>query len=293
MEYLLLSPLLLLVFAVFFVPLTMLLALVAWVMFFVVFPPYALLLSLVLGPMGLLSAFLSVLYLSRKLMVLFLKALFFSQVQAVMFDAVLTREGLYNVVFGHNLKKEQSSGTIDVPGFLANKLLPFIVTESLLLLVHFVPIVGPFLVLFIRAPTKANSFHQRYFKLMEWNFKAQNNCFWKYRLEYTQFGVMALLLEMIPGFTLLFMFTNNIGMALWSVENHDKFQEFGGKYNGPVITDLTAPAVSVITQEPEEVIVPAPEVRRREYLKLPLNTMRARIWVPRVPSADKPVDPGL
>lgn len=262
-------------------------------MFFMVFPPYAVLLSLVLGPMGLLSALLSVLHLTRKLMILMLKALFFSRLQAVMFDAVLTREGLYNVVFGHNLKKEQSQKTIDVPGLLANQLLPFLVTESLLLFVHFIPMIGPFLVLFVRAPTKANSFHQRYFKLMEWNYKTQNNCFWNFRLEYTQFGVMALLLEMIPGLTLLFMFTNNIGMALWTVENHDKLQELGGKYNGPVIVDPTASTLSVITKEPEEVIAPVTEVRRREYLKLPLNTMKARIWVPKVSSADRKSDAGL
>lgn len=172
-----------------------------------------------------LSALLSVLHLSRKLIVLFLKLFLVERIQNVIFDAVLNKEGLYQIVFNYNLRNEPSSQSSDIPTMLLTQLIPDIISEFAFFLVQCVPLVGPLLVLLVRAPKKAFSMHQRYFKLMAFDFKAQNSCFTKFRSQYFQIGVMVYILEMIPCMTILFLFTNSIGMALWTVDQHDAFTE--------------------------------------------------------------------
>lgn len=172
-----------------------------------------------------ISALLSVLHLSRKLIVLFLNLVLLERIQKVIFDAVLNREGLYDVVFNYNIRNESSSKVSDIPTIIFGQLIPFVLSECACFFVQCIPLIGPLIVLLVKAPKKAFSMHQRYFKLMNFNFKKENSCFSKFRSEYLQIGVMVYVLEMIPCMTIFFLFTNNIGMALWTVDQHEAFIE--------------------------------------------------------------------
>lgn len=265
----------------------MILFTVAWALFIFVFPLYSLVLMVVFGPMGIVGAFFSTLHLSRKVVALILKMIFFPRIQAVMFDAVLSREGLYDLVFNHNLGNEQSNTKLDIPELLLNKILPKFLIELTLLVLQFVPIMGPIIVLTIRAPTKASELHKRYYVLMNWTPSDIYRCYWKYHLEYLQFGLMVFLLEMVPGFTFFFMFTNNVGMALWTIDHHKDLKKICSKHR-PRLQESTNLALAEVA--PSSLDPPSISLRRREYLKYPLNTVRARIWTAGRASLEKHAD---
>lgn len=276
-------------FALLFVPLAVLLLSVVWGMFLFVFPTYAIVLTLFLGPLGFIASFLSTLHLSRKIVSLVLKLILFPRFQSVMFDAILSREGLYDVVHCHNIMKEQSKRNFDLPSLLLTKFLPTFAAELTLLVVQFIPILGPLIILVARAPAKAYEIHERYFTLMRWDDQQKNKCYWHFRLEYIQFGLMALVLELIPGLTFFFMFTSNVGMALWSVDNHEKLGEIGRptSSHGPIMKEPTAQDLPDLSEtENPNVEIIANEVKKREYLKLPINSVKSRIWNAKTTLAD-------
>lgn len=194
-------------------------------MLVLVYPFYAFALTMMIGPMGMFTAFASVMHLSRKMIIFFLNAVLIDRVQKVIFDAVLSREGLYDVVFNYNIRNETKSQVFDIQKIILGKFIPFILSECVVFMILCVPLIGPLLVLLVRAPKKAFNVHQRYFKLMAFDYKAQNLFYTKFKSDYRKIGIMMYLLEMIPCMTIFFLFTNNIGMALWTVDKHEAFIE--------------------------------------------------------------------
>lgn len=270
-----LSPLLLLVAAIVLGPLTLILFAAAWFMFFFVLPVYAFILSVFVGPLGAVAAFISVLHLSRKVTVLLLTMIFFPRLQGVMFDTVLSKEGMYEVVFAYNLRRQHSEINTNIPWLLVNRVIPFFIQEAALFVLHFIPILGPLISIAIRAPTLAFNLHQRYYKLANWKHEQTSASYWKFTLEYFQFGVVASVLELIPGLTFLFMFTNAVGMALWTVDNRKLLNDIAISTHVP---ESPMEEINIDFAEEFQAELPAAAVKKREYLKAPLNNMKARIW---------------
>ena len=85
-------------------------------------------------------------------------------------------------------------------------------------LVNMIPIVGPLLVIIIRADASGFGKHKRYFHLKGYS-AAQIHYVWVHRWgQYFAFGFVALLMESIPVMGYLFVFTNVIGAAYWAVD---------------------------------------------------------------------------
>lgn len=79
-----------------------------------------------------------------------------------------------------------------------------------------VPVVGNAVYAWLNGKIVAWEYHLFYFELKNLTFEQQEALLRERDWQYTLFGMQALLLEMIPGFGAVFMFTNTVGAALFA-----------------------------------------------------------------------------
>lgn len=199
--------------------------------FAIAYPISAAIAVVLIGPVGLLSAVFSVLQLARTLTSLLAMITYLPYVQGAVFDAVLSKEGKDDLVSQWKAQQRNKKRTysliraqlVTFVRFVRFRGIPFIFREIAYFILGLIPILGFSVVLYFKASRKGHRTHRRYYELMGWN---QNQIARFYKLhkgEYTMFGVVALIFEMIPGLNVFFMFTNNIGLALWTVKKHEEF----------------------------------------------------------------------
>ena len=145
-------------------------------------------------------------------------------IETTIFDAVLSRNHNDQLVKSNKLKRKQRIPVLlklfnyvgSVPNWLT---IPYFITRALIILLFgCIPVVGPFLVAYIKAPTRGLQAHSRYFVLKELNDQQIKQIYRSKKSEYTGFGLVANVLESIPFLNLLFIFTNTLGAALWVVQ---------------------------------------------------------------------------
>lgn len=196
--------------------------------FLVIFPICSTILGFIFGPMGVVSAALSALLIARVVSVIITMVFFMPQLQKASFDAVLIDKGTPDLVHRVRIAEKRIRSEhrlVTIICCIKDRFIPFIIREAVFSVLTMVPWVGFPLVLYLRAPRKGYRTHRRYFKIMGWNRSQVKRFVRTHKSDYTGFGVAALLLEMIPGFTVVFIFTGNIGLALWTVQNHEQFCE--------------------------------------------------------------------
>ena len=86
-----------------------------------------------------------------------------------------------------------------------------------------VPVVGNAMYAWLNGEIVAWEYHFFYFELKNYSLEQQQALINERRLQYSLFGMQALLLEMIPGIGAVFMFTNTVGAALFAsyLENEE------------------------------------------------------------------------
>ncbi|RLN55958.1 hypothetical protein BBJ28_00026623, partial [Nothophytophthora sp. Chile5] len=93
---------------------------------------------------------------------------------------------------------------------------------------HLIPVVGSILFAWLHGTVMAWEYHLFYFDLKDLGFKQQQRWIGQRKLQYSSFGMQALLLQMIPIVGPLFIFSNTCGAALLAVkmenEGGDKWQ---------------------------------------------------------------------
>lgn len=203
------------------------------VMYLSVYPLYALLSFLAFGPFGVVSSFFTVLQYSNMMLNFLISMVFMPGVRDMVFDAVLSREGQADMVLQMKIRRKtaktlKAEKAKAVALFFVDKLPRIILHEILILLVGMIPVIGPCLVVLIRAPCKGRSLHSRYFKLKGWNKQQIKKFDIENRGGYTGIGAAALLLELIPFLTILTMFTNTVGAALWTIQLEDRLVQVDG-----------------------------------------------------------------
>lgn len=107
--------------------------------------------------------------------------------------------------------------------YVVQILSPFLWTVRLIVcfFINMIPFAGPFLVILVRASRSGFGKHHRYFQLKGYT-NAQIYFIWVHqRHAYFTFGLVTLLLEMIPFFGYVFVFTNTIGAAFWAVDTEE------------------------------------------------------------------------
>jgi len=69
---------------------------------------------------------------------------------------------------------------------------------------------------------RAGPFHHwRYFKLLDFTKQERKDYVKKRRVDYTAFGIVALLLQLVPVLSMFFLLTTAAGSALWVVKMED------------------------------------------------------------------------
>ncbi|KAG2733733.1 hypothetical protein G9P44_003258 [Scheffersomyces stipitis] len=180
------------------------------------------------GPMGLFTAWISVLQQSALVSAFVVTILLMPEVQRIAFDAVLSNEFADDVVLLGKLRR-----IVKVPFLVkCGKLLwalpnmlafPYIIAKAILLMfVGSIPFVGTIIVVLIQAPSKGLQAHARYFVLKGFDKRQIRAIYRGNTGAYMGFGIAATLLEQIPFLSIFFMFTNTIGGALWVVNIEQK-----------------------------------------------------------------------
>ncbi|CEP09435.1 hypothetical protein [Parasitella parasitica] len=87
---------------------------------------------------------------------------------------------------------------------------------------NIVPVIGPICFISIQALFRGGVAHKRYFQLYKWTPEQRQRRIETYFWQYQRFGLVATALEMLPFAGYLFMYTNQIGAALWAMDLHDR-----------------------------------------------------------------------
>ena len=152
---------------------------------------------------------------------LLFEAFFVDETLVDTFDAVLINEGLIDLVKGSRVVNLDASDPVKMLGkptdsavyspFSIRQILEFIIFLPL----NLVPVVGTPMFLLLTGYRAGPLHHYRYFKLLKLT-KAEKSGFVKERkLRYTWFGTAALVLQLVPVLSMLFLLTTATGSALW------------------------------------------------------------------------------
>ncbi|KAK4990381.1 hypothetical protein LTR66_005942 [Elasticomyces elasticus] len=168
------------------------------------------------------------------LIAILFEAFFVDETQVNIFDATLVAEGHDLLV--RNLRAiedagedaeldpasrlgKQEKGAIFAP-FSLRQIIEFVI----LLPLNFIPYVGVPLFLLLTGYRAGPFLHWRYFKLRGFS-KKERSAFIKTkrrRWEYMWFGTVALLLQIVPVLSMLFLLSTAAGSALWAAEMEDE-----------------------------------------------------------------------
>ncbi|KAI0395168.1 hypothetical protein F5Y17DRAFT_424747 [Xylariaceae sp. FL0594] len=201
-------------------------AVVTAAMFFFTYLPQLTVLVFVNGPLAVFTTILLVLNESSTLVNMLSRNFILQDAILDTFDGTLVARNATGVVSeGRQLK----SGN-DPIGRLGKVLKsPFskfspkaLVRYVMYLPLNFIPVVGTIIFIFIQGRTRGKSVHGRYFQLKGWSSAQQQEWVERHQGPYTSFGTIATVLEMIPGASMFFTFTNTVGAALWAADIEQK-----------------------------------------------------------------------
>lgn len=90
---------------------------------------------------------------------------------------------------------------------------------------HLLPLVGSVIYAWLNGTILAWEYHLLYFEFKNFTYAQQKAFVNNHHVEYASFGMQALLMEMIPGFGTLFVFTNTVGAALLAAHLEEDEQD--------------------------------------------------------------------
>ena len=155
---------------------------------------------------------------------LLFEAFFVDETMVDVFDTVLIDQGLADLVGDSRVLDPAAHDSVKMLGkptksavyspFSFRQILEFVI----LLPLNLVPFIGVPLFLFLTGYRAGPFHHWRYFKLLDLNKKERKDFVKKRQMKYTLFGMVALLLQLVPVLSMLFLLTSAAGSALWVVQ---------------------------------------------------------------------------
>ena len=140
------------------------------------------------------------------------------------FDAVLINEGHTALIASSRLINQDGKDPVKQLGkpttsaiyspFSFRQIAEFIIFLPL----NLIPVAGTPMFLILTGYRAGPLQHWRYFKLRDLTKKERNAFIKRRRLRYTWFGTAALLLQLVPVLSMLFLLTTATGSALWVAE---------------------------------------------------------------------------
>ncbi|KAI9801721.1 MAG: hypothetical protein M1833_002403 [Piccolia ochrophora] len=201
--------------------------------------PQVALLAIFHGHLAFFNATFLVLGEGAVIVALLFEAFFVDETQVDVFDAVLLNEGFGDLVTPVRIMHEDASTPVKQLGkpTKAAQFSPFsfrLICEFVLFLpLNLVPVVGTPAFLVLTGRRAGPLFHWRYFKLLEISKKEKRAFIKRWRWSYTgyvqlqnvvvrnlltcmRFGTVALILQLLPVLSMLFLLTTATGAALWA-----------------------------------------------------------------------------
>ena len=152
---------------------------------------------------------------------LLFEAFFVDETLVDVFDAVLVKQGYTDLIASSRILDPDGSDPVKQLGkpttsavyspFSFRQIAEFIIFLPL----NLIPVAGTPMFLIMTGYRAGPLQHWRYFKLLDFTKKERDAFIRKRRLRYTWFGTMALLLQLVPVLSMLFLLTTAAGSALW------------------------------------------------------------------------------
>lgn len=159
---------------------------------------------------------------------LLFEAFFVDETLVDVFDATLINEGYRDLVATSRTLGPAACDPVKELGkpttsavyspFSLRQIIEFII----LLPLNFIPVAGTPMFLIMTGYRAGPLHHWRYFKLLGFTKKERNNYVSGRKLQYTWFGTVALVLQLIPVLSMLFLLTTATGSALWVARLEEK-----------------------------------------------------------------------
>lgn len=213
-------------------------------LFFWTYLPQVALLAIFYGPLAWVNGTFLVLGEGAAIVALLFEAFFVDETLVDVFDAVLLNEGLNDLVASARILNLDGKDAVKQLGkptasavyspFSFRQIIEFI----LFLPFNLIPVAGTPVFLILTGYRAGPLHHWRYFKLLGFTKKERKSYVQRRKLSYTWFGTIALLLQLIPVLSMLFLMTTAAGSALWVVklEKARRLQD-GDEHRGPEYTD--------------------------------------------------------
>ncbi|CAF9933921.1 hypothetical protein IMSHALPRED_009523 [Imshaugia aleurites] len=186
--------------------------------------PQVALLAIFHGRLAWLNATFLVLGEGAAIVSLLFEAFFVDETLVDVFDAVLINEGYSDLVISSRILNPDGKDPVKQLGkptisavyspFSFRQIAEFIIFLPL----NLIPVAGTPMFLILTGYRAGPLQHWRYFKFLEFTKKERNAFIKKRRLRYTWFGTVALLLQLVPVLSMLFLLTTAAGSALWVTE---------------------------------------------------------------------------
>ncbi|KAK1935493.1 hypothetical protein P3T76_010718 [Phytophthora citrophthora] len=129
----------------------------------------------------------------------------------IIFAFVLKERGLNSLLEGH---EQRSTAVLVCTSYWLSRTVLAVVSLPL----HLLPVLGSIVYAWLHGSVLAWEQHLFYFELKGFGLRQQQRWIRRYKLQYSSFGMQALLLEMVPCFGPFFMLTNACGSALLAEE---------------------------------------------------------------------------
>lgn len=183
--------------------------------------PQVALLAVFHGHLAWLNATFLVLGEGAAIVSLLFEAFFVDETLVDVFDAVLIKLGYTDLIASSRILDPDEKDPVKQLGrstmpavyspFSFRQIAEFIVFLPL----NLIPVFGTPMFLILTGYRAGPLHHWRYFKLLNFTKKERNAFIKKRRLQYIWFGTVALLLQLVPVLSMLFLLTTAVGSALW------------------------------------------------------------------------------
>ncbi|BCS27447.1 EI24 domain-containing protein [Aspergillus puulaauensis] len=206
------------------IPIVFLSAFIYAILFFFAYLPQVTFLAIFQGSGAWVSGAFLVLGEGAAIVAGLFEAFFVDETLVDIFDAVMVSEGQSELVAASRVLYPQGDDVVKRLGkptqtavyspFSLRQILEFIV----LLPLNFIPVGGTPMFLILTGYRGGPFHHWRYFQLLDLSKPQRKERIRKRQLQYTTFGTVALVLQLIPVLSMFFLMSTAVGAALWAVE---------------------------------------------------------------------------
>ncbi|KAJ7825162.1 hypothetical protein B0H13DRAFT_2122674 [Mycena leptocephala] len=211
-----------------FIPCLIISMIVLPTLFIFAYLPQVAFLAIFQGELAWFNAVFLVLGEAATIITLLFEAFFVDETLVKIFDAVLIHKGFTELVSHRRVIIAEGADPVQQLGPTIKSAVysPFSLRLSLefvlLLPLTFIPLVGGPLYCLVLGRRAGPFQHWRYFKLLGLEPRVRDAFIKKRQWKYTWFGMVALLLQLVPMLCMLFLLTTAAGAALWAADLEKK-----------------------------------------------------------------------